>query len=494
MSLDSSSVLNRTYKGLAAFDLAWLICSPFIALWLRDPSFVDPSGLPFTFPVTYQYAFLTILSSIPFFLIFRLSDGITHLFSSRDVLSCLAATTSSVIASVFTVFSFSRLEGVPRPVPIIFGLVLLFGLLSYRLTVKGFYERQIISSSDLYDRLDATSLRRILIIGTDPFAISAMRLIDSQHPRTAMVVACISLQGKYVGRSIKGIKVSGALEDMGKIIDEYRVHGVSINQIWVSDSSQYFSASSWDLIKKVCFARGIHYEKLSDVFGLTPQEVGLKNIQDRSLSFDPPYNGYYLLKRILDIICAVFLCIILSPIFLISVLLTLFDLGPPVLFWQERIGRYGRTFRLYKIRTLARPLNEYGQVIEDESRLSSMGKIIRRLRFDEIPQLINIIVGEMSGIGPRPLLPRDQPRDQFVRLLIRPGITGWAQVNGGELLHPEEKNFLDCWYVYNASLSLDIYIVIKTFVLFVKGVKRNEEQINQAKEWMITQKSFVFDP
>jgi lipopolysaccharide/colanic/teichoic acid biosynthesis glycosyltransferase len=94
---------------------------------------------------------------------------------------------------------------------------------------------------------------------------------------------------------------------------------------------------------------------------------------------------------------------------------------------------------------------------------------LRKYRLDELPQLLNVLVGDMSLIGPRPLLPHDQPSDSTVRLMVRPGMTGWAQVNGGKLITPEEKNALDEWYVRNASLWIDLKIIAKTMLFMISG-------------------------
>ena len=108
--------------------------------------------------------------------------------------------------------------------------------------------------------------------------------------------------------------------------------------------------------------------------------------------------------------------------------------------------------------------------------------MLRRTRFDELPQLLNVLVGDMSLIGPRPLLPRDQPPNSAMRLTVRPGITGWAQVNGGILLSPMEKGALDLWYIRNASLWLDLRIIGMTFFRLVKSDRRCEEALAQAMQ------------
>jgi lipopolysaccharide/colanic/teichoic acid biosynthesis glycosyltransferase len=143
-----------------------------------------------------------------------------------------------------------------------------------------------------------------------------------------------------------------------------------------------------------------------------------------------------------------------------------------MMFWQQRLGEGGRTFTIYKIRTLRPPFDQWGRPLSEDCRLSWVGTFLRRTRLDELPQLFNVLVGDMSLVGPRPLLPRDQPSDPSVRLLSRPGITGWAQVNGGTLLTPSEKDELDEWYVRHASLLLDLRIIMMTLRVLIRGQSR----------------------
>src|SRR5262249_52713468 len=123
--------------------------------------------------------------------------------------------------------------------------------------------------------------------------------------------------------------------------------------------------------------------------------------------------------------------------------------------------------------TLKPAHDDQGQSTAD--RVSRIGALVRKSRLDELPQLLNVLVGDMSLIGPRPLLPHDQPSNSAVRLMVRPGITGWAQVNGGKLITPEEKNALDEWYVRNASLWLDLKIIGKTIVFMFCGESRHAQ-------------------
>src|SRR5262249_40886970 len=144
----------------------------------------------------------------------------------------------------------------------------------------------------------------------------------------------------------------------------------------------------------------------------------------------------------------------------------------------------GRPFKLYKFRTMRGAHDKRQRWITDNQRSSTVGQILRRTRLDELPQLYNVLIGDMSLIGPRPLLPCDQSPDYAGRLLVRPGITGWAQVNGGRVISTSDKLILDIWYVKNASLVLDLVIVLRTMKMVLFGDRINVKALNQARSHM----------
>jgi lipopolysaccharide/colanic/teichoic acid biosynthesis glycosyltransferase len=169
--------------------------------------------------------------------------------------------------------------------------------------------------------------------------------------------------------------------------------------------------------------------------------------------------------------------VLLTPLLILAGGLAMVDVGWPIVFWQRRLGIGGRSFIIYKFRTLRPPFDQMGQPFLESKRLSWVGTLLRRTRLDELPQLFNVLVGDMSLFGPRPLLPCDQPADPSVRLVIRPGITGWAQVNGGTLLSANEKDALDEWYVQNASFWLDLRILMMTLRVMIWGQRRPHETL-----------------
>jgi lipopolysaccharide/colanic/teichoic acid biosynthesis glycosyltransferase len=158
----------------------------------------------------------------------------------------------------------------------------------------------------------------------------------------------------------------------------------------------------------------------------------------------------------------------------------LFDVGMPLLFWQKRVGQGGRRFLLYKFRTLRAPFDAQGRPIPEQKRLSRIGRLMRQTRLDELPQVLNILVGDMSLIGPRPLLPVDQPENPTTRLMVRPGITGMAQVNGGKFLTPAEKDEYDEYYVRNASFWLDLHIIWLTLRVVFRVGRHSDHEVSAA--------------
>lgn len=176
-------------------------------------------------------------------------------------------------------------------------------------------------------------------------------------------------------------------------------------------------------------------------------------------------------KRTFDVTIAFLLIVLLSPLLLIIYLLVLKNLGFPVLFRQERPGLNGRIFVMYKFRTMTDRKDSSGNQMPDSARLTDFGKFLRSTSLDELPELFNILKGDMSFVGPRPLLVKyleRYDRVQARRHEVRPGLTGWAQINGRNSISWKEKFELDVWYVDHWSLSLDIKILWRTFIKVLK--------------------------
>lgn len=189
-------------------------------------------------------------------------------------------------------------------------------------------------------------------------------------------------------------------------------------------------------------------------------------------------------KPILDFTVALAAFIFLLPVFLFVVLfLALANKGNPF-FLQPRPGKHGRIFKIIKFRTMTQERDANGRLLPDEDRLTVTGRLVRKTSLDEIPQLLNVIAGDMSLVGPRPLLPEylELYNDyQKQRHLVKPGITGWAQVNGRNAITWKRKLDLDVWYVKNQSFSLDMKIIWKTLFKVVSSEGVSQENMATAE-------------
>lgn len=188
----------------------------------------------------------------------------------------------------------------------------------------------------------------------------------------------------------------------------------------------------------------------------------------------------------MDIFISLLLLILLSPIILAIGICVKLNLGSPVFFKQERPGLYGKPFYLYKFRSMNNKKDEKGKLLPDGQRLTRMGLFLRKFSLDELPQFFNVLKGDLSLVGPRPLLMEYLPlysEEQAKRHLVKPGITGWAQVNGRNRISWEERFELDVWYVNHHTFLLDIKIICLTIAKVVRseGVTQDEPRFEGTK-------------
>jgi len=183
-------------------------------------------------------------------------------------------------------------------------------------------------------------------------------------------------------------------------------------------------------------------------------------------------------KRLFDLLAALLILAMLSPLILLVASLARLALGSPVLFKQQRPGLHGKPCYFYKFRTMTDDRDKAGNLLSDELRLTAFGRLLRRFSLDELPQLINVVKGDMSLVGPRPLLMEYLPlytTEQASRHAVRPGITGWAQVNGRNAVSWEDRFKLDVWYVDHQSLWLDLKICWLTVIKVLRSEGISQE-------------------
>ena len=197
------------------------------------------------------------------------------------------------------------------------------------------------------------------------------------------------------------------------------------------------------------------------------------------------------MKRIIDILISSGLLLIFLPLLLLISMINIILNKGKILFVQGRTGYKGRVFKIIKFKTMNDNINEKGKLLSDGERLTVFGRFLRSSSLDELPTLWNILVGHMSLIGPRPLLVKYLDRysnDQLRRLEVKPGITGWAQINGRNLISWEKKFEYDIWYVDNRSLKLDFIIIFRTIGQVIRGKGISHKSHSTMEEFMGTNK------
>jgi sugar transferase EpsL len=185
-------------------------------------------------------------------------------------------------------------------------------------------------------------------------------------------------------------------------------------------------------------------------------------------------------KRLIDFTASILGLLLILPFFLIIALFVQLKLGSPVFFKQVRPGKGAKPFNMIKFRSMTNDKDAYGKLLPNDQRMTSFGRFLRYTSLDELPELLNVIRGDMSLVGPRPLLMDYLPyftKEQNIRHTMRPGITGWAQVNGRNAIDWDEKLKLDIWYVENQSLLLDIRILYMTIVKVIKRSDINHSEL-----------------
>ncbi len=186
----------------------------------------------------------------------------------------------------------------------------------------------------------------------------------------------------------------------------------------------------------------------------------------------------------MDIVLSVCILMALSPVYLVVALLVYFRLGSPILFKQERPGLHEKVFAMYKFRSMTDARDEQGNLLPDIARLTPLGKFLRKTSLDELPELLNVLKGDMSFIGPRPLLKEYLPyytEEEKLRHSVRPGITGLAQVNGRNLLDWDKRLALDVEYAKHLSFALDVSVFLKTFAVVFGHTEEVAEDTSQAE-------------
>jgi lipopolysaccharide/colanic/teichoic acid biosynthesis glycosyltransferase len=479
-----------------AIDLACVAFAITVALVIRDNLEVSLGRLNEILP----YTVFSLSSAAPVFVIAGLNRGVWRYFSLLDVQRIMVAATVAIILAVSADFAVNRLNGVARSLPVIQWLLLIAAMCACRVAVRWLRARlnqQPVRSA--VGQEAPADKQHVLLIGVNHIADLYLRSVAEFAADKIGIVGVLADHGGLRRRLLQCHEIIGTAEELERVLSEVEVHGVQVERIVITEPFDRLTPRAQQALLRVERSTDIELDFFAerlDLFGprgsrrafrLNPGRHNgkpgpLAATASATLPEVHPLGRYRILKRGIDIVGALLLLTAAAPFMLAAVLLVALDIGLPVLFWQLRPGQGGRPFRVYKFRTMAAAHDVDGTRIPDSERSSIIGRLLRRTRFDELPQLFNVLIGEMSFVGPRPLLPHDQPEGDTTRLLVRPGITGWAQVNGGRHISAADKSALDVWYLKNASLWLDVKILLQTVVMLIVGERRNNGAIRSACE------------
>jgi lipopolysaccharide/colanic/teichoic acid biosynthesis glycosyltransferase len=479
---------------LISTDLLFVAVATIIAIVLRG--YFDT--IPDTLLALMPYSLISLCCAFVIFLVGGLDRTPWRYSSVADHVQVIVLTVVAILLALVLTFALNRLTPVARSLPVLQGGLIVTILIATRGAARFWYTRQIHINGN--GRPKQQPHETILVVGvnaiTELFLLS-VKEFAFQQLQVAGVVAEESIMR---GRAIQQKPVLGTIEELQDTLQTLEIHGVAVDRIVVTIPADRLQPCSLDKLLEIERSSDIVVQFLSERLGLDavcqnkpvvlgqdrnsdPRQKAVARVGD---PFDVDRTNhaekfFIFKKRIVDVCGAALLTFTLAPIAVLVAFVVALDVGFPLIFWQQRPGLYGRPFKLYKFRTMRASHDKHLARVPDDQRSSAIGQMLRRTRLDELPQLYNVLVGDMSLVGPRPLLPCDQSPDYAARLLMRPGITGWAQVNGGRIISTLDKLILDIWYVQNASLALDLTIVVRTMKMILFGDRINSDAVNQAR-------------
>lgn len=487
-------------------DLLLIAAATTAAVILRDNLEVSLDHVKATLPYTVS----TLAVAAVTLVLFGVHRVLWRFSTLNDYLRLVAATIVIVAGACVCSFVFNRLDAVPRTLPLLQGMLIAALLISVRVSSRIRYSTSTTSAGALPAQRMPTvtgAASTVLVVGLTRLTDLYIRSAAEFAPRAVRIAGLLGQKEKFTGSSVHQHTVLGTPEDVSAVVRNLEVHGVFVDSIVVAKRFETLSDQAQQALLQIEASTSIRLVFLAETLGFEdgvgrrPPDTGEHapgpqgattsaafSYTDKAID-DLNARPYWRIKRFIDIAVASVMLVAAAPIMISIALLVLLDIGSPVTFWQQRPGRGGRPIHLYKFRTMGSAHDSKGRRIPDDQRISIIGRFLRRTRLDELPQLFSIISGDMSFVGPRPLLPVDQSPEHAARLLVPPGLTGWAQVNGGREVSAADKAALDVWYVQNASLLLDLRIVLRTIPMVLFGERISPHDIQRA--WLELQQQGI---
>jgi lipopolysaccharide/colanic/teichoic acid biosynthesis glycosyltransferase len=485
-------VVSMRQVMLLVIDLFLIALATVLALVLRDDLGISAARFADFAP----YLVFTLAAAVIVLPALGTSRAVWRFAAMADYMRLVASAVAVAVCAVALGFGFNRMDGIARSLPILQSLLVLFSLVGVRILMRLWHaarERPVQPEGPKW----VSGCETVLVVGLDGLANLYMRSVAQFAPDRVRIAGLLDHNDRYIGRSVQGHPVVGSPEQISEVLRNLEVHGVLIDRIVVATAFEKLSMQAQDALLDIQKTTSISLAFLIEQMGLglhtggtAEADSSAASVTDNCAAFSIGADDlavltrrpHWRVRRALDFIAALGLLIVLAPLMLFVAILAAIDVGLPVTFCQQRPGLGGQPFKLHKIRTMAAAHDSRGRRVADEERTSGIGRFLRRTRLDELPQLLNILFGEMSFVGPRPLLPVDQPAAYAARILVRPGLTGWAQVKGGRAISAADKGALDVWYVRNASLALDFEIAWCTILMVIFGERVNATAIWRAWE------------
>ena len=458
MIKDNQKVFNRL---MVIIDAAITAASFMLAYFFKFYILNDGPG-PGVLPVT-DYLLLLVFIVPMYMLIYYLCSVYAPKRTVRrrfEIYGILKANTIGIIALIIILFMILRMFYVSRSVMAFFYVFNVFFTSCFR-----YYLRKILRTF----RKKGYNLKHILIVG---YSRAAEEYIDrlTDNPQWGYVACGILDNHVPAGTVYKGVKVLGTLGNLEIILPENKMDEIAIA----------LSLKDYDYLEHIvgiCEKSGVHTKFIPDYNSLIPSRPYTEDLQGLpviNIRYVPLTNtGNMMVKRAMDIVGSLFGIILTSPIMILSAILVKLSGPGPIIFKQERVGLHNKPFYMYKFRSmeLQSPKEEKkAWTVKNDPRVTGVGKILRRTSLDELPQLFNILKGDMSLVGPRPERPlfvekfKEEIPRYMVKHQVRPGLTGWAQVNGlrGDTSIRKRIEY-DIYYIENWTLGFDIKIILMTF-------------------------------
>lgn len=486
-------------------DLLLIALSTVAALALRDNFQVSGESLARIVP----HILTTLIIAAPTFVLIQQDRLIWRLSGLSDYVRIVFAIVVIILLSTTIGFTFRRLDGVSRSLPVLQGIVMIFALVGVRVLTREYHGwrrrgRKIQPPADAI--LQARDC--VLVVGVNRIAELYLESVAEFASDRIVIAGLLGRSERHNGRMIQQQRILGMPQDVARVLKELELHGLFVTRIVIAMEFQRLPREAQDALLAVARGTNIELDFFAERTRIVPRGGdgsrgggGLhreaSDSEQQTFSFDEDRlrqlgeRRYWATKRVIDMTVAALLLPFVAAMTAVFGLALATQIGVPISFWQMRPGQNGRPFKVYKLRTLGDGIDKDGSRRADADREFALGRFLRRTRLDELPQLYNILIGQMSFVGPRPLLPEDQANACSARLLVRPGLTGWAQVHGGRGIGALDKAALDIWYVENASLWLDIETVARTIPMLLFGERTNEGRIGQA--WRDLKAAGIYD-